>query len=294
MTWKVQIPTVLGCLFVFSATLPTPPTILRSGTIIALQFVGNRIIIAADSRETLKLTDTAPFDDDACKITPLNKQMFFAGTGIQSSGLNTVKPFAANFAKDAFEKFRDTPNTESRNKQIADEWGELMREYFERVPDKDAAFAPVVTGDLADGIFGSNTTKGDLVVYKKTIYYAEPAPPLRSTGSKIVWASSSQKLEGDAASLLFFPDNEIMGEFVQSESKRALESRAKFENLLNKSTETDRYRITEMLLTFAIKTVESWDTTNSIGGPVDSLGLSSDGKMRWIHVKPACKGQIIQ
>jgi hypothetical protein len=64
--------------------------------------------------------------------------------------MSAVNPFAANFAKEAFEKFRDTPSTESCDKKIADEWGELMREYFEKVPDK----------------------------YSETIHFAEPSPPL--------------------------------------------------------------------------------------------------------------------
>jgi hypothetical protein len=85
MNWNIKISALVSCpclvAFLIVALLPSE---LRSGTIIALQFVGNRIIIAADSRETLK--DTSSFDDDACKITPLDKQMFFAGTGIQSSG----------------------------------------------------------------------------------------------------------------------------------------------------------------------------------------------------------------
>jgi len=180
--------------------------------------------------------------------------------------MSAVNPFAANFAKEAFEKFRDTPSTESCDKKIADEWGELMREYFEKVPDK----------------------------YSETIHFAEPSPPLRSTGSKSIWAGDSQKVEGNQGVLLTFPFNENMREFVQSESKRAIAAQRKFDNLPNKSPGVDEYQLTAMLITFAIKTAVSWDTTNQIGGDVDSLELSSDGKMRWIHVKPACKGQIIQ
>lgn len=50
--------------------------------------------------------------------------------------------------------------------------------------------------------------------------------------------------------------------------------------------------ILAMTMEFAIKAAEDWDTAKQIGGDVDSLELSADGKMRWIHVKKECDAPI--
>jgi hypothetical protein len=120
INWRLKASNRLGCVCVISLAFPLVPTKLLSGTIILLGFVGNRIIVGADSRETLK--ETSSFDDDACKIIPLGDQMFFAGTGILSRGVNIGDNFAVGFAHVAYEQFRAAPKTEDRNKNIADRW----------------------------------------------------------------------------------------------------------------------------------------------------------------------------
>jgi hypothetical protein len=288
---KRIISAVLSCSFAFFSTVWLVPAKFLTGTIVLFGFVGNRIIVASDSRERKAELTTSSFDNDACKIIPLGSRMFFAGTGLQSYGHATVHPFAADFARDAFGQFQHAPNTEERAREIADRWGKLMTDFLER--KKDSSFDAAVSGDLSRGIFADSTVDGRLVVYSENIHFAAP-PTLPRTEVRSVWVTPSERVTGKEGQIIPYGFDEGFWEFDQGKTQRADMAHEQFIELMAKSPGIDEYKSMAMALEFAIKTAESWDTTNHIGGDVDSLELSGEGKMRWIHVKPACKGQIIQ
>jgi hypothetical protein len=166
-----------------------------------------------------------------------------------------------------------------------------MRGEFEKVPDKNNSFAQVLSGVLAHGIFVSSTANGKLVVYSEKIHFAI-LPSLPTTGVKNVWVAPSEQEMGEEEQIIPHGFVEGFWEFNEGQTKREVIANEQLLDLMAKSPKIDRYNSMEILLEFAIKTAESWEITGHIGGPVDSLELSADWKMRWIHVKKGCGAPI--
>jgi hypothetical protein len=281
--------TLLFCLFLASPIRSDSVITSRySGTVVALGFDKDRIVVGADSRE-LQDPGDPPFDK-ACKIVPLGKRMFFASMGFQSGAdqNNIRRAFGADFAHKAFDEFKSMPNTDSRSRKIAERWGELMSEPIQTFVDHNPDF-PGVAPDAAYGVFASSTNDGELVVYVETVHYPTPATgiPPGSTHPR-VWADI-QTLTGKYGQLIALgPFGEGVMEFLYPHTKEATDAHDKFLAAVRDATQKGQNPdVLAMEMKFAIEAAEKSDQVN-IGGHVDVLELVRNGNVKWIYPKSGC------
>jgi hypothetical protein len=287
----IVISTLLLCSFLASPTRPDGFLTSRySGTVVAVAFDKDRIIVAADSRE---LQDPDPPFDKACKIVPLSNQMFFASLGFQSGAdqTNTRRTFGSDLAHKAFDQFKSMPNTDSRTEKVAERWGDLMRRPIQDYVDHHPYF-PGLGQDAAYGVFGS-ASGGEFFIYTESIYYPDPPRiPLLSPHPQ-VWADDvPQPLtgkEGDEFSL--GPASQEVDEFFERKTQRAVAANVKFDNAVRDAKQNrEKPDVLAMKMKISIETAEKWDQI-TIGGDVDVLELERNGSLKWIYVKQQCKTQ---
>lgn len=100
-------------------------TFVSSHTIIVVEYQYDRILVAADSRQSGGGVDPNN-PDRTCKIVPLGNKMFFVMAG-RTGALNQegqyVDAYAA--AKQAFRKNSAAPNEKIRVKNVAVQWMEI-------------------------------------------------------------------------------------------------------------------------------------------------------------------------
>jgi hypothetical protein len=285
----IVISTLLLCLFLAPPKRPGGFIASRySGTVVAVTFDKDRVIVAADSRE---LQGSDPPFDKACKIVPLSNQVFFASLGFQSGAgdkTNTRITFGSDFAHEAFNQFRSSPNTGSRTEKVAERWGALMRRQIQDYVDHHPNF-PDLGQDAAYGVFGS-TSGGEFFIYTESIYYPDPPRPLPNLHPQVWTDDVPQRLTGkeEETEALGLASQEV-SEFLDGKTQRAVAANVKFNNAVRDAIQNgEKPDVLAMKMKFAIEIAERWDQID-IGGDVDVLEIERNGSLRWIYVKKECK-----
>jgi hypothetical protein len=281
---------LLCCLSVVLCAHPVERNTLYSGTVVVLEFLKYGMVVAADSREERR--GSAPYDR-ACKITPLGTQMFFAGAGMQSGAdENRVRrTFGPDFAHAAYQKAESLPNNGGRNLKVVEEWGESMRRFVERRATQDPNFASDLPSDtVAQGLFGSSTAEGKLLVYVENIHYSKSHAPR-------VWVDTEPQENLKPGQLLKLGAWIGVQEFYAKKTGRAISANRVVDERISDSmaksvNASSDLAILAMPVEYAIRYAEDWNVDDQhIGGDVDSL-LLWDGRVQWIHVKDECRTQI--
>jgi len=244
-----------------------------NGTIIVFEWTRDGLFIAADSRSTF---DKRPPEDDHCKIAALNHNTVFAVSGAVAGGYpidpsDPVHPWdAIHDARLALDVTPVGGNAQDMAASIADTWARKIVFDWNMVkiwhPEVVRWADKVNNGTLTSGLFA--TTKDGIVGL----------------------AARHIKLNGDRVSFEVVPLTEICGferlcgfgrldiffEFGNRTSDRARGAEGTMPNSF-------RLQVLRMVdLTIA------YDKTGTVGGPIDSLQLSPDGRITWFHQKQDC------
>jgi hypothetical protein len=257
----------------------------RSGTIIILDFETDRLLVAADSRESL--SDSKNYNDDACKIVPLGDYGFFSATGRTELERNdgTVVFDATEIAKHAVKR---APSHQIR--EAASWWGNDIKRILENMRNTPG-FALPPPGEFATGIFATsaagpkeaNEIQADEAKVLLLPGQAGKSPP------RFRVEVTPLNARAERPYLLFFGSSEGtegVKEFLNRTSKRALLASER----IRQETESGRAedlsaRILEASIQFASDVAIH---KNEIGGPVDILELPKGGKIKWTKVKSRC------
>jgi hypothetical protein len=241
-------------------------TLFKSGTVIAVFNSGDRIIVAADSRENSLNT--------ACKITRLGDTAFFT-----ASGLIVKETIAARRA------FSEGTDIQTIGTQWANDTIRALDETAVQNPEELAREAHLGPGGwLSVGIFGTNV--GNQL---ETFEFSIKADPIRPPQTLPVF---SYQMSGPIHSSRGYGDRDksLIEDFLDG---RTPEARAAFEILIQKAKAG--YYSKEGLEVAAVEAAVMYAIANAsepdhIHGPVDVLEVPKNGASSWKKIKPICFG----
>ena len=243
----------------------------QSGTIVALEFSEERLIIAADSR----LTDDngKPLNDCACKISVIDKSLIFAGTGKQHLTYN-----GRTFIDGTDVAVRVRRNNKSASvKRIATLWAEQMKITLGEVgkSSREALLKNLSTEIIVRGIFGGVEADGRIAVYNTAVIY-------KLSGGSVILSTKFQSLGHD---MEVFGHDDLFQEFFNMKTKRGIDWNMRLDKELDAKHIGDRepYR-----LIAGLEATIQWANDSFIGGDVDELILNKGGKMTWVKRKTNC------
>ncbi len=265
---------LLSTLFI---TLIAAPGV--SGTIIIVEFNNDRIIVAADSRDTETI---GPPNDHVCKIVQLDRTTFFFATGKlgltdartgksiwNGAELSRVAFVASSQIQDRFTLVRAAAN-----------WAELMQEKYtvdlEQFVDKKPSDV------ISQGFFGDIGISG-LRIYRVAI--RGMLPPVVKRADTLF---TIQQFRSGDLPLETFGDNDaaaLVAEFIAGRTARAEILNAEFTRKFSTAT-AEEYAARR--LQSAIEAAISWMPNKSIGGKAHVMTVGAQGGIRWIDPKDEC------
>ncbi len=134
--WLTRRRMLSACVALAALCLPIRAQLTSTkGTSIAIYVARERIIIAADSRDTLP---GGKFQDDACKISSFADKVVFTGTGnhhvVGGTGKQSVVWDAYDTALASFRMVSAKPKGKNRElvEAVAQEWESRARQYSNR------------------------------------------------------------------------------------------------------------------------------------------------------------------
>jgi len=250
---------------------------INSGTVIIFQLVNDKFIMASDSR---MIFEGKPSDGN-CKIAAFRDHVVFGVTGgpkYVPGPLDSVKSWDAMLeAKRAVDIFGiSNQDSASRVTAIANAWATNMQTNWQILlvshPDLVRKFAADENGGLTNGIFAA-TASGRIsltmrgLVLKNDLIAVETPTIVGTCGG------------GPCAS----GKTDIFNEYTQNLSKRAKDEKWTFSSSLLDRTIPEMIKIVRLVdLSIA------YDSSGTIGGPIDAIELNADGSMKW-YQRPNCK-----
>ena|ERR1700680_22314 len=273
----------LAALVLLLSTL-TGSAVWHSGTIVVLDFEQDRLLAAADSRESL--SGSSIYRDDACKIVPLDDHSFFAATGHTEieRGDGKIVFSATEAAKRVFRRA-----STHQIRKIASSWGDDVSHAIESLRNVPG-FALPPPGEFVTGIFATSVTDSrgvsQIETYEATVslLLAQAPTPLPRFRVKVNAISAPQETP-------YMPYGSSEGrqglkELLEVTSDRAWTANERLKREIVFGRVADPYaRILEVSIQFACDVAIH---KNEIGGPVDILELRKGGKIKWIKVKSQC------
>jgi hypothetical protein len=266
-----------------------------SGTIIVIDFEAERILVAAESRQTGLPLESR---DHGCKIIPLGKRMFFTLSG-RSVGKDQSGVYIDTYkaARSAFGAFRNAKNTPERAKLVATRWAQLVRAEYQKmlIRDPEGFSVQLRNGELAIASFGSSTDSNELLIYTVFVtYYFRPegemprahlTPQIHT--DVLPW---KQRLPVSPGSSVYYingsQDRIGVSEFIDAKTVRAKNAEAELQSFISKSIHPD---VDALTLEYAVKAATEWAVNKGdVGGEVDVLELPRNADFRWLKVKKEC------
>jgi len=268
---------------------------VSSGTSVMVQFSDERFLVGADSRVFGGGVD--PKDADSqCKIVPLGTKMFFVISGRTGAwDTDRHKPYidANAAAKQALEKFRSTPNTQTRVRRVLARWVEIMSSEFTEMfrRDPDGFFVGVPRDNLASAVFAGTTKDGSLVAYTVYIqYYFSPDGQMPKTSLLPHLKAYIVPWNYDPSAWIWIAgakDRIGVIEFISGKSDRAAVAQLRLKQTIASTPHPD---VEALTMQFAIQSALDWAIhKEEVGGAVDVLELRKGGSIHWITVKPNCQ-----
>jgi len=251
----------------------------KSGTVIILGFSQQKVVVAADSRES---TMSGDYRDDACKITALEQKLIFVATGKGKAG-EWSSATEARAAVRALVTFSQDFKPELVD-AIAGKWGDAAGQQIisrlgpEKVKDNQVLISGIFVGANAMGVIHisqqtlrAKVSRGHVSFSKLPIVHGEPTSVMHFTAI------------GEA---------DIYNEYQAGISARANKWKAGSSAYLKSSGIADVEAAFAIMLVdltgkYGKDRVPHHPDVALVGGPTDAIALTSKGA-EWIHRKKDC------
>jgi hypothetical protein len=255
------------------------------GTTVVISETQDRIIIAADSRETLQ---SGGYRDNGCKISVFDNKTVFVSSGHrhmevtltgspkQSPGVWDSHDVAARSLKTAVSK--SSGNQGGVIAAAAHEWEKNADRYFSSIMRIDPTAAlnlgEPVAGEISEGVFVGADSGGHIIAIE-VVVKTNRAGPTIETSSQILGSQSFNVMGANSVPL----------EFYHRSSARAIAEIKKWQGTLIGKDATERAVLT---VTQLVKWSVLYDTSGEVGGDVDTVVFDPSGP-RWVYKKKYCK-----
>lgn len=258
-----------------------------SGTIVVFNFSKNQIVVAADSRMVRDQNINAP-DDSYCKIAALSHQFIFTAVGHNNfaSFVPTLLQSWDNIelARDAVQNTPDEGDEGVFINAIATYWantvGARWNSLYRWDPLGTAQKAETSHGQLTAGIFiqaNGLLLRGIAVSFNS----ANPSAPIQyviATDVGNCWSCGQEQGARICAAGNYL---DFVADFCK---KRKKNTKVTVRTPLTKATPH-----VKLAVKIAELTVDAYEKTEgNVGGPVDAVTISNDGKIIWNARKPNC------
>src|ERR1700722_10753752 len=269
--------------FIILMLLCTSPSlfaqaITESGTIIAVFYLEDRILVAAESRQVIDGTPIAANSDNrACKIVRLGDHAFFAASGLVSLHGE------AQIVKKAF---CDVPSGDIT--KIAEQWANLKIRLYKEIashdPEKIKPSDQVITG-----VFGTNAhgRPESYVVFISLTLKPDSENPGRPTFVFAQKPSGPFYYENKQYFLAYGSDDkELLHEFSDHKIQRAQEAFDETFKGTRRDISVDEQHVVavEATMKYAVR----FGDPDRVGLPIDILDLPKSGSSVWRRIKPEC------
>lgn len=248
---------------------------ISSGTIVVFAVTQDEAVIAADSRA--KFVRGSPPDDTYCKIAAFRNHVIFSVTGpaayISSGPADPIHSWSAiDEARSASQVGRQAVNASSETKMIADAWAKKIQtkwnSLYAKYPDLVIKAAEHGKGLLTTGIF----------IVAKNKHLAFTTRGIRfSRDSRI--PTSVEKASCETGHLCGSGETDVFLEFTRVTSQRAENERAEWLKRQDASAIMYAIRMVDLTIKYG---------PDDVGGKVDALEITSDGKIAWKQRKCNC------
>jgi len=250
---------------------------INSSSIIVLELVDSKIIMAADSRIII---GSSPPIDNHCKIAAFREHLLFGATNgvARYSSKHDLAP-AWDAVEEAKRAIQATPITHAQNSQtwlagIVDNWVEKMLFYWRAEDlvyhDEVRKFADSQQGSLTTGIFAA-ALNGELTLTVRRIKFDSNGVSVYSLpvgGCRVMPCAAGM--------------TDIYTEYVTHASPRAKAETWTASPLLLQHISPEMLRVIRLVdLTIA------YDKSGEVGGHIDAVEMQTDGSIHW-YQRPNC------
>jgi hypothetical protein len=245
----------------------------HDGSILAVDFSAERIILAADSRETYNTDD--PPDNCKCKIHVIGKGLIFVAGGRDSIENLTTHKMIYDAADVASQVRRD--NRTASVETVADLWvkrmGNILAEFAKNY--RQALIGGLKKDQpIVDAIFTGTGVDGRISACRRFIAFEvtkDGGLSLIANGSGLGYDQGTFFDHGSAS----------FNEFMAGRTDRARKEQTRVMHEHAKDSEP-------YLLIAGVKAAILWSNDPEIGGSVDALILHKNGHIEWLQKKKSC------
>ena len=245
---------------------------LEGGTVIAIAYSKQRIVIAADSMASFRKDG---FQDEVCKVSSPARNVLFAASGIAGAGTW----HAADIAREAATRIvgNNPYLSESMLISIAQGFARGMAEKLRELPPE--AVMKQRRESQTSAIFAGLDRANEINLVRVTI---EPVP----LGRTLEVRTNVRSVDADKTGTHFL----VMGrpaiamEFLEGKTERAKAEIAQWRNYFanTKDLEEDvAIRLIELSSFFE-------DRKDLVGGATAAIRMDGRGGVRWLRKPPAC------
>lgn len=249
-------------------------TVLKSGTLIAVVYYDDRILVAAESQDWKGVP--FPVSEEACKIKRLGKHAFFTATGlIADQAIAAEKASIEVSAGDI--------------QHIGTQWATDTIQAFQESASQDpvgfaARLHPGPDGFLTVGIFGTNV--GNRLETYEVYINVNSVEPDPSKPGQFKWTFSHKILGPINQSKAYGEeDKALTAEFTKHTIPRA---RAAYESMIEQRALSKEDPDVVELAAAVQYALDNAALKYAIGGPIDILELPRSGDSSWKRVKSNC------
>jgi hypothetical protein len=246
---------------------------IRTGTVVVIHYTANKIIVAADSRQTaVFFFPNIPPDDTECKVAAFRHQLIFATAGAETSKLGPIAGWSnINVVREALHK---TPDGDIDLEKLVKAWGELVAEdwkfLFAIDPNYVRRIAEHGHGLLTEGVFLLEKSSDVL-----TSFIA-----IKMSGAEIQWYSAELPCSADG-SFCGIGRTDTFRNFLTNPSQFGPE--VTDWDTPRPPLDLDEWRTIKLVLLTA-------NHETSVGGPIDAVEIvpKDAGRVHWISRKDGC------
>ncbi len=245
---------------------------LETGTVIAVAYSRQRIVVAADSRASFMAEG---FQDEVCKIAHPSRKVLFAASGMVGAG----DWYASDVAKQVAARLvGDNPYlSESSLQSLAEAWGRAMAEKIRALPPqviqkhmRESQTAALFAGlDRADEV--------NVVQVRLT-----PVPA--ASGIDVRMEVKRVPVDPQRTLYLVFGRPQIAMEFLERKTERAQAEVAKWPEYFRGSPDVSQ----EVAMRLVDLTGHFDPRKDLVGGSTAAIRMDGQGGVRWLKRPASC------